>query len=65
MDTVDTYKEGVVKTCDQVDGNIKAMYQLMAKVEEVNKRMQPAYKLGEQLKDIKRLLEMYEAAAKA
>ena len=53
-----------MKTCDQVDGNIKAMYQLMAKVEEVNKKMVPAYKLGEQMKDIKRLLEMYEAALK-
>lgn len=58
---MDTYKEGVCKTCDEVDANIKAMYQLMAKVEELNKAMQPAYKMGEQLKDIKRLLEMYES----
>jgi hypothetical protein len=39
------------------------MYQLMAKVEELNKSMGPAYKMGEQIKDIKRLLEMLESAA--
>ena len=33
----------------QVDGNIKSMYQLMAKVEELNKSMAPAYKLAEQV----------------
>ena len=34
----------------QVDGNIKSMYQLMAKVEELNKSMAPAYKLAEQVR---------------
>lgn len=51
------------KTCDEVDGNIKSMYQLMAKVEELNKGMGPAYRMGDQLKEIKRLLDVYEAAA--
>ena len=35
----------------------------MYKVEELNKGMGPAYRMGEQLKDIKRLLDIYEAAA--
>jgi hypothetical protein len=39
------------------------MYQLMAKVEELNKGMGPAYRMGDQLKEMKRLLDMYEAAA--
>ena len=56
-------RDGVFKTCDEVDGNIKSMYQLMAKVEELNKGMGPAYRMGEQLKEIKRLLDIYEAAA--
>ena len=56
-------RDGVCKTCDEVDGNIKSMYQLMAKVEELNKGMGPAYRMGEQLKEIKRLLDIYEAAA--
>jgi hypothetical protein len=34
----------VCKTCDAVDDNIKGMYQLMAKWEELNKAMAPAYK---------------------
>ncbi len=56
----ETYRDGVCKTCDEVDSNIKSMYQLMAKVEELNKSMAPAYKLAEQVKEVKRLLEMLE-----
>jgi hypothetical protein len=37
-------RDGVCKTCDAVDDNIKGMYQLMAKWEELNKAMAPAYK---------------------
>lgn len=61
VDTVETYRDGVCKTCDEVDANIKLMYQLMAKVEELNKSMAPAYQVSEQLKEIKKLLDMYEA----
>ena len=31
VEYVQTYRDGVCKTCDQVDTNIRAMYQLMAK----------------------------------
>ena len=31
VEHVQTYRDGVCKTCDQVDTNIRAMYQLMAK----------------------------------
>ena len=61
VNTLETYRDGVCKTCDEVDNNIKSMYQLMAKVEELNKSMTPAYKLGEQIKEIKHLLDVYEA----
>lgn len=37
------------KTCDAVDHNIKSMYQLMAKCEELSKSMGPIYKLAEQM----------------
>ena len=63
VETVETYRDGVCKTCDEVDGNIKSMYQLMAKVEELNKSMAPAHKLGDQLKEIKRLLDMFESVS--
>jgi len=28
VEAVETYRDGVCKTCDEVDGNIKAMYQV-------------------------------------
>jgi len=62
VETVQTYRDGVCKTCDEVDSNIRAMYQLMAKWEELNKNMAPAYKVSSQIKDIIRLLDMFEAA---
>lgn len=65
VDTLETYRDGVCKTCDEVDSNIKAMYQMMAKVEEINKSMAPAYKIGDQVKEIKRLLDLYENTANA
>jgi len=59
--TLETYRDGVCKTCDEVDNNIKSMYQLMAKVEELNKSMAPAYKVNDQIKELKQLLDIYES----
>ena len=36
--------------------------QVMAKVEELNKSMGPAYRIADQVKDIKRLLDLFENA---
>ena len=60
VDTLETYRDGVCKTCDEVDNNIKSMYQLMAKVEELNKSMSPAYKVNDQIKEVKQLLDLLE-----
>lgn len=46
---LETYRDAVCKTCDAVDHNIKSMYQLMAKCEELSKSMGPIYKLAEQM----------------
>nr|SVE73254.1 EOG090X0FS7 [Ceriodaphnia reticulata] len=54
------YKDSVCKTCDAMDANIKSMYQLMAKCEELSKSMTPIYKLSEQVKEIKKLLDIME-----
>ncbi|CAG2062851.1 unnamed protein product [Timema podura] len=62
VDCLEIYRDAVCKTCDAVDSNIKAMYQLMAKCEELSKSMKPIYKLSEQLKGIKRLLDLFENA---
>ncbi|XP_076676778.1 BLOC-1 related complex subunit 6 isoform X3 [Andrena cerasifolii] len=47
---LETYRDAVCKTCDTVDHNIKSMYQLMAKCEELSKSMGPFYKLAEQMR---------------
>jgi len=62
VECLEVYRDAVCKTCDAVDSNIKAMYQLMAKCEELSKLMKPIYKLAEQIKGIKRLLDLFENA---
>lgn len=58
---LDAYKKSVDTTCDSVDSSIKSMYALMAKCEELSKSMQPVYQLGNQIKEIKRLLDRFES----
>ena len=60
VETLETHRDGASKTCDEADNNIKSMYQLMAKVEELNKSMGIAYKIGDEVKEIRRLVEVYE-----
>jgi hypothetical protein len=62
VECLEVYRDAVCKTCDAVDSNIKSMYQLMAKCEELSKSMKPIYKLAEQIKAIKRLLDLFENA---
>lgn len=57
---LDAYKKSVDSTCDAVDGSIKSMYALMAKCEELGKSMTPIYQLADQIKEIKRLLDIFE-----
>lgn len=60
VDCMETYHGAVCKTCDSIDSNIKAMYQLMAKFEELGNLMRPVYRLSGQIKEIKRLLDLFE-----
>lgn len=62
VDCLETYRDAVCVTCDAVDSNIKSMYQLMAKCEELSKTLKPIYPLAEEIKEIKRLLDLYESA---
>jgi len=62
VDCLEIYRDVVCKTCDSIDANIKSMYQLMAKCEEVSKEMEPIYKLAQQVKDIKHILDLFENA---
>ena len=47
MESVTVYKDAVEKTCDAMDANIKSLYQLMSKCEELSKVMAPIYKQAE------------------
>ncbi|XP_005091995.1 BLOC-1-related complex subunit 6 [Aplysia californica] len=57
----EAYKRSVDITCDSVDGSIKAMYALMAKCEELSTSMKPVEQLAGQIKEIKRILELFES----
>ncbi|KAL1478307.1 hypothetical protein MTO96_035117, partial [Rhipicephalus appendiculatus] len=41
VDCMRLYERGISKTCDMADSNIKAMYQLMAKFEELSNSIRP------------------------
>lgn len=60
-DCVETYRDAVCKTCDRIDANIKSMYQLMAKCEELSNAIKPMHKLAAHVKNIKHLLDLLEA----
>ncbi|CAL1268368.1 unnamed protein product [Larinioides sclopetarius] len=60
VDCMETYESSVCKTCDAVDVNIKAVYQLMAKCEELSNSMNPLYKMSGEVKNIKKMLEQLE-----
>ncbi|XP_014664670.1 PREDICTED: uncharacterized protein LOC106806988 [Priapulus caudatus] len=56
-----TYRDSVSSTCDNFDATIKAMYTLMARCEELGKTMGPVYDLRNQIKEIRRLLDLFES----
>jgi len=60
MECVDLYKNGVDSTCDAVDLSIKSMYAFMAKSEELNNQMRPMHQTAHKIKEIKRLLDIFE-----
>lgn len=62
VDCTKSYETCLVRTCDSVDANIRSMYYLMSKVEELNKSMKPIGQITEDLNQVKKLLEMFEKA---
>lgn len=62
VDCMHLYERGISRTCDMADSNIKAMYQLMAKFEELSNSMRPLDGLVAQVKSIKKLLDHFENA---
>lgn len=59
-DNVEVYKSSVSKLTDVIDANIKSMYSIIAKSEEISKSMKKAEQLAVRIKDIRRLVDMFE-----
>ncbi|XP_039433965.1 BLOC-1-related complex subunit 6 [Culex pipiens pallens] len=60
-DNVEIYKNSVTKMTDCMDSNIKCMYTIMAKAEEISKAIKPAEALATRIREIKRLVDMFES----
>ena len=58
------YGSCVDHVSETVDENIKSMYTLIARCEELNASLKPLQKLAEQVKEIKRTLDVFEAVCK-
>lgn len=60
-DNVDVYKDAVSKMSDAMDSNIKSMYTIMAKAEEVTQAMKSVQAHSIQVKEIRRLVDLFES----
>lgn len=60
-DNVDTYKNAVNKLTDCMDANIKTMYTVMAKTEELSNRMKSTEALAVRIRDIKRVVDVLDS----
>ncbi|XP_055922468.1 BLOC-1-related complex subunit 6 [Eupeodes corollae] len=59
-DNVEIHKNSVNKLTDSMDSNIKCMYTIMAKTEEISKSMKPTEQLALRIREIKRLVDILE-----
>ncbi|GAB0086939.1 BLOC-1-related complex subunit 6 [Sergentomyia squamirostris] len=59
-DNVEVYKNSVSKLTDCMDSNIKNMYTIMAKTEEISNAIKPTKQLMNRIREIKRLVDMLE-----
>ncbi|PFX18235.1 uncharacterized protein LOC111339818 isoform X2 [Stylophora pistillata] len=63
-DCLSAYNNCVDHVSEAVDVNIKSMYTLIARCEELNASLKPVQNLAEQVKEIKRTLDVFEAVCK-
>ena len=62
VECTNSYENCLTKTCDSVDANIRSMYYLMSKTEELNKTMTPIDQISDDVSQVKRVLEILEKA---
>lgn len=60
-DNVDVYKNAVSKMSNAMDANIKSMYTMMAKAEEVSQTMKSVQVHHARIKEIKRIVDLFES----
>ncbi|XP_066260849.1 BLOC-1-related complex subunit 6 [Euwallacea similis] len=60
-DNVDIYKNAVSKMSDSMDGNIKSMYTMMAKAEEITQNMKVVEAQAARIKEVKKLVDLLES----
>ncbi|CAG9534613.1 unnamed protein product [Cercopithifilaria johnstoni] len=60
VQSMECFADAISATCNSVDATIKNTYALLAKVEEVNEAMVGIRKLSQQVKDIKRVVDLFE-----
>lgn len=60
-DNIEIHKSAVNKLTDCMDANIKCMYTIMAKTEEISKSMKPTEQLAVRIREIKKLVDMLES----
>jgi BLOC-1 related complex subunit 6 len=61
-DNVEVYTNSVTKLTDAIDANIKSMYSIIAKTEEISKTMHKAEETAMRIKEIRKLVDLFEAA---
>uniref|UniRef100_A0A914RBB2 BLOC-1-related complex subunit 6 C-terminal helix domain-containing protein n=1 Tax=Parascaris equorum TaxID=6256 RepID=A0A914RBB2_PAREQ len=61
VEASECYSDAISSTCDSVDAVIKNTYAMLAKVEELNEAMVGVKRLAQQVKDIKRVVDLFES----